>query len=95
MTRRLVFSSSQVQYEPHGVQPAAISAPAATADVGMTIRQFVSEAYPPRSRKGAWQDILAEFGLNSDATDVGLERFVAAAVRGEREGMLLARLTAG
>ena len=95
MTRRLVFSSSQVQYEPHGVQPAAISAPAATADVGMTIRQFVSEAYPPRSRKGAWQDILAEFGLNSDATDVGLERFAAAAVRGEREGMLLARLTAG
>lgn len=95
MTSRLAFSSSHVQYGSEGIQAGAVADPAATADQGMTIRQFLSEAYPTRSRKGAWQDILSEFGLRSDAADQGLESFATASLRGDRQSLLLARLTAG
>lgn len=95
MRSRLAFSSSQVQYGSKGIQAGAVTASISTVDEGMTIRQFVSEAYPPRSRKGAWQAILAEFGMDTDAAAQGFESFATASVRGEHEGMLLARLTAG
>ncbi|HEY0123242.1 MAG TPA: acetamidase/formamidase family protein [Rhizobium sp.] len=61
----------------------------------MNIRQFVSEAYSQSTRGQAWQDILAGLGLRSDAQDQGFQNFAAASLRGETDGVVLARLTIG
>lgn len=81
---------SQVQYE---LADASV-APAGAASEGMNVRQFASEAYPQVTRSGAWQDLLAQFGLRSDLPTGGLGAFAMAALRGDSEGMALGRLTA-
>ena len=95
MTSRLASSSSHVQYSPERVQTGAVARPLCTVDEGMHIRQFVSEAYSRSTRGQAWQDILASLGLRSDAQSRGFQDFAAASVRGEPDGMVLARLTIG
>ena len=81
---------SQVQYE---LADASV-APAGAASEGMNVRQFASEAYPQVTRSGAWQDLLAQFGLRSDLPTGGLGAFAMAALKGDSEGMALGRLTA-
>jgi acetamidase/formamidase/AraC-like DNA-binding protein len=90
-TGRLAFSSSQVQYDPERDRNAAVERPSGTADEGMQIRQFVSEAHSRGTRGQAWQDSLASIGVQS----AGLQDFAAASMRGEADGMVLARLTVG
>ncbi len=94
-TGRLAFSSSQVQYDPEGDRTTAVERPSGTADEGMQIRQFVSEAHSRGTRGQAWQDSLASIGIRSDVQPAGLQNFAAASMRGEADGLVLARLTVG
>jgi acetamidase/formamidase/AraC-like DNA-binding protein len=94
-TGRLAFSSSQVQYDLEGDRAVAVERPSGTADEGMQIRQFVSEAHSRGTRGQAWQDSLASIGIRSDVQHAGLQDFAAASMRGEADGLVLARLTVG
>lgn len=64
------------------------------SEKGMNVRQFVSEAYTQGTRRGAWQDLLAEIGLRSDLCDTDFDAFATAALRGSSDSVLVAHLTA-
>jgi acetamidase/formamidase/AraC-like DNA-binding protein len=82
---------SQVQYESVGAQVG----PAGAASERMYVRQFASESYPRIARGEAWQDLLAQLGLRSAPSEGGVETFATASLRGDSDGMVLGRLTAG
>jgi acetamidase/formamidase/AraC-like DNA-binding protein len=88
---RLAPFSSQVQYEAVGTLAGSIGA----TGNGMYVRQFASEAYPRVARGEAWQNILTQLGLRSAPSDGGLESFATASLRGDPDGMVLGRVTAG
>lgn len=87
----LAFASSQVQY---GVVDAG-EACTRTVDEGMNVRQFAAESYPQHTRIDAWRALLTELNLHSAASGSELDSFSSAVLRGDREGVMIARLIAG
>ena len=87
----LASFSTQAQYETVGAQVG----PAGVTSEGMYVRQFTGEAYPRIARGEAWRDLLAQLRLRSSPSEGGLETFATAALRGDPDGMMLGRLTAG
>jgi acetamidase/formamidase/AraC-like DNA-binding protein len=61
----------------------------------MSLQRFTSEAYSGRDRTLAWQDVLGAFGLRSVAGAPQDRLHATATLRGEPDGVLAARLTAG
>jgi acetamidase/formamidase/AraC-like DNA-binding protein len=87
----LASASSQVQYDSAGAQ----AGPAGATSEGMYVRQFASEAYPRIVRGDAWRGVLAQLRLCPAPSEGDLETFATASLRGDPDGMVLGRLTAG
>jgi acetamidase/formamidase/AraC-like DNA-binding protein len=87
----LAFDPSQVQYKTIG----AVDAPVGTLDVGMNVRQFIAESYPHDARGDMWREVLAELHLHSVAMAEETVSYSSAVLRGDRDGVILARLVAG
>jgi acetamidase/formamidase/AraC-like DNA-binding protein len=86
----LAFLSSQVQDNSIN----ALKAPIGTLDEGMNVRQFIAESYPGDIRGDMWRAVLAELHLHSVALEGDNGRYSGAILRGDRDGVILARLVA-
>ena len=61
----------------------------------MSVRQFISEAYPEGARRAAWCDLLAALGLRSTLLPDGQIPHASALLHGSAEGVVVARMSAG
>ncbi len=61
----------------------------------MSVRRFTSESYPNGERRAAWQDLVGALGLRADLSSSTEDAHATGSLRGEPDGITVARLAAG
>ena len=61
----------------------------------MSVRRFTSESYPDGERRAAWQDFVGALGLRADLPSSTWDGHATGSLRGEPDGITVARLAAG